>query len=123
MAKRISEVIAKKVLAGAQGLAEDTPVDTGAAQTNWVVGVGSPPLITVESEDIAVGQALREQTLADYSFQQGNIFLTNNLFYVGQLNLGYLTNRWGRWLHGSLQQPEPGWMERSLEAGMWGYRP
>ena len=71
-------------------LVEDTPVDTGWAENNWLPSVAAPIDSTAgtrESVDTAqqnagVGEILR------WRFEQGNAFLSNNVPYISRLNAG-----------------------------------
>ena len=81
-------------------LVEDTPVDTGWAQANWVPrvgraytgGGGRPGNVSAAAAASASGQA---QVLG-YRLGQGKVFVTNNVIYIEPLNGGTLAASSGR---------------------------
>jgi hypothetical protein len=77
-------------------LKKDTPIDTGWARINWIPSIGK----TVDTTAGTRGQAELgqldsspqsngiAQLLAGYNIRMGNIFITNNVNYIGKLNDG-----------------------------------
>lgn len=64
-----------------------TPVDTGQARSNWLVGINAPTRQTegVESPGAAIARAsatIRASKPGD------TIYISNNLPYIGELNRG-----------------------------------
>lgn len=94
-------------------LQEDTPRDTGWARANWVMSLGSPFVDVSAAEtkdptpaDVAAAAAKQQASigeLAAYDVDQGLIFTTNNVPYIGALNEGH-----------SPQQARPGFVQRSV---------
>lgn len=78
-------------------LREDTPVDTGWAAANWVPSVGQPFDGSGYKKDPQPGDVAerarmaQEGTNAILSWQpeQGPIFSSNNVPYIGALNAGH----------------------------------
>ena len=77
-------------------IAEVTPIDTGWAQTNWVASVGNSIDTTqgtrLEAEEgILYPQAQMDginQIRTSYNINQGNVFISNNVPYITDLNEG-----------------------------------
>jgi len=114
----ISGVVAASAERSAEHLTEETPVDTGLAQSNWIFGIGVPPAYALASLNPGNALGMRLAVVAHYDFHSGPLVLTNNVEYTGQLNLGYALDEHGMWLHGSDQQPFYGWMELAVEKGL-----
>lgn len=81
-------------------LQEDTPRDLGWARANWVMSVGLPvedPAIAAKSNpgpaDVSLALTRQQQSLGEVasygSIDQGAIFTTNNVPYIGALNAGW----------------------------------
>lgn len=101
---RIEEGVERKVRAAAlavdQSVVNGTPVDTGRARSNWLVGINSP--VRRERESIAPGsrgstggavaaQAIAEGSakIAGYSVTKDTaIYVSNNLDYIIDLENG-----------------------------------
>ena len=67
-----------------------TPVATGWARSKWIPSIGQSvafPDGSRESFD-GSGQAQGKATLAAYRLDQGPIFVSNNVPYIGKLNAG-----------------------------------
>lgn len=65
----------------------ETPVDTGAARSNWLASIGAPDMSVVE---IDVGAALQKGAITisgagDYDA----VYISNNLPYIQRLNEGW----------------------------------
>ncbi len=65
-------------------LREATPVDTGHARANWVPSIGAPAVGEGGESAHAAGVA----ALLAYKLDQGDLFVTNNVPYIQQLDLG-----------------------------------
>jgi len=86
-----SKLIRKITLDITANLIEDTPVDTGWAQSNWVPRFGtefSKPDGTRESVSKAAQQQGIALIAATYSLDDGFIWITNNVPYIVNLNEG-----------------------------------
>ena len=89
-----------------------TPVDTGWARANWVPSVGEPNIVLADVRDPSPSEVIARQQLAQQGLNQvlawnvnnGPIFVTNNVPYIGALNNGH-----------SPQQAQPGFVQRALE--------
>lgn len=78
-----------------------TPIDTGWASANWVPSVGEPAILPGEPADRKEGPtpgevAARAQIaeggvneVLSWRLQDGPIFSTNNVPYIGALNAGH----------------------------------
>jgi len=67
-----------------------TPVDTGRARTNWLVGIGGAKNEVVESAGTDGGIAGKVAKLKNTQTKQGqDIHITNNLPYIVRLNEGH----------------------------------
>lgn len=74
-------------------LAFETPVDTGAAQWNWLPSIGTPRGDIVASKgdaDVRNDAILRADSELNgfNAFVDGSIWISNNLPYIGVLNDG-----------------------------------
>lgn len=76
-----------------------TPVDTGRARGNWQVSFGSPATGVTNNQDsskLDTGSSLSSMVSAFeslngkviYSWKSGDIWLSNNLPYIGKLEYG-----------------------------------
>lgn len=89
-----------------------TPIDTGWARANWVPSVGDPAILPASNNDpdaaaIAARQQAAENGLnrvLQWSKDDGPIYITNNVPYIGALNNGH-----------SPQQAQPGFVQRAIE--------
>ena len=91
----VGELAKKLNLNITAGLQKDTPVDTGWARINWVPSLITPFSRTAGSRAAAeLGsldpspQAQGIAQIAQYKFGVGDIFITNNVDYIGKLNMG-----------------------------------
>lgn len=78
-----------------------TPIDTGWASANWVPSVGEPAMVPGEPADpkegptvaeVAARAQIADQGMNDvlsWRLQDGPIFSTNNVPYIGALNAGH----------------------------------
>lgn len=94
-----------------------TPVDTGMARSNWIVSVGNPVRSTINPYSPGRRLGIGETQNATAAIAQAtnalrgnvydvNIYLANNVYYIGQLNSGTSTQMTGRFL------------ERAIESGI-----
>lgn len=85
------DTVRRVALAATQTLITSTPVDTGAARSNWQVGLGGPvddvrePLATGAS---ATGPAISAAQEEIAGFVEGELYISNPLPYIGRLNEG-----------------------------------
>lgn len=96
-------------------LREDTPRDTGWARANWIGSKGrsaeglDQPEGRPTPADVASARAASAQGEADivsYRLRDGELYISNNVPYIQQLNSG--TSR----------QAGEGFVERSIERGV-----
>lgn len=69
-----------------------TPVDTGKARANWMVGVGSVNQSTTDDEDKAGSStitALAQDIKMANAKDDTSIFITNSLPYIARLEYGF----------------------------------
>lgn len=75
-----------------------TPIDTGQAKSNWIVALGTPETEpraaftpgkkgSTSGENVLMALAAALSIISRY--QQGEIYLTNNLKYIMRLNRGW----------------------------------
>lgn len=106
MRRALSEMLAGVMTAAAEAVTDATPVDTGHAQSMWVLSTGSP-FVGVEGSRENVSYAAQVyglEQMAKYDVgRDGRIYLTNNVEYMTDLAEG-----------SSPQQPEPGWITKAL---------
>lgn len=95
----VNKIVRKCALIADRELVLETPVDTGRARSNWQVSLGSA--ITSEREPFSPGQGLGkgegrnaagalEQAQERIGARQSgqDIYITNNVGYIGPLNDG-----------------------------------
>ena len=92
----VSKALKKVSLDLFTGIVLKTPVDTGAARSNWQIGVNSAPGSTVEEASSATkkGGALVPSEKAEISKMahvgpNDTVFITNNLDYIERLEHGH----------------------------------
>lgn len=73
-----------------EGLIRGTPVDTGWAQSNWLLSVGSSIQESIGSKDNLdlVTQKASIGSILSWQFTQGPAYDTNNVPYIRNLNGG-----------------------------------
>jgi hypothetical protein len=89
---RSAERVIKRLGFEIQGeLIRKTPVDTGWARANWVVSIGTPHTGVVGSREAVsqAGQIAGQGRLLVYRLNQGQIWISNNVPYIGKLNEGH----------------------------------
>ena len=85
------DVIKQVTLEVTAVLGEDTPVDTGWAQANWVPNIGSSHTGTAGTKESVTATAKEEgiaKVLALYQLPD-IVFVTNNVSYIERLNAGH----------------------------------
>lgn len=105
---RIFENSGKAVRATALALDQllvlSTPVDTGRARSNWLVGINRPSRGTVKAGDKSGQSAIGGATGAIGEAKPGDeIWISNNLPYIDRLNRGHSP------------QARPGFVERAIK--------
>ncbi len=89
-------VIRKVTLDVTANLIETTPVDTGWARANWVPSISAPfiaSLANAQRTPADVSSAVGQQgegkaKVFGYKLHMGKVFVTNNVPYIIDLNLG-----------------------------------
>ena len=74
-----------------QGVVLGTPVDTGRARANWLVGIGTAPAGTTESLDQGGNSSIQTaiSVIGNYPADKlPALWIVNNLPYIGRLNDG-----------------------------------
>lgn len=97
--KSVDKLVQKISLTADQAIVLATPVDTGAARSNWLVSINTPRIDTIPpyapGSKLGLGEGANAQgalsqaqavTLSRKSGQK--IFIVNNLPYIGRLNEG-----------------------------------
>jgi hypothetical protein len=87
-------------------VSQQTPIDTGHAQSNWVLSVGAPYTQIDGSKD-AVSTAAQQAGISRikrYRIGEGAIWLTNNVPYIVILNLGSSTQAPSAFVEKALNQ-------------------
>jgi hypothetical protein len=88
----ISQEVRKLGITIDQGVVIGTPVDTGAARANWLVGIGAAPSGTTEDTDKG-GTATIQQGVSVIGTYPVNalpdLWIVNNLPYIARLNDGW----------------------------------
>lgn len=80
--------VKRAAIAADQAVVLQTPVDTGRARANWVVNVGSAATGEVDSTDANAALEQGRSAIGDYKLEQGGIFISNSLPYIGLLENG-----------------------------------
>ena len=72
------------------GLVEETPVLTGWAASNWIPQVGTPfvRVVGLPTDLDQNTQAAGEASVLSWKFNQGSLYITNNVSYIKKLNQG-----------------------------------
>lgn len=96
----INRLVRAVALAADQAIVLATPVDTGNARSNWVVGLNAP--VTSERDPYAPGSRLGigEQANAQAAMEHArqvvsargrgqSVWISNNVDYIGKLNEGF----------------------------------
>lgn len=85
----VDRAVRQTVVLCAQGVVLRTPVDTGRARGNWVLGVGSIDTSTGSANDPSGAGAIG-RIAAEVAASRGRVFyVTNSLPYIQRLEDGY----------------------------------
>jgi hypothetical protein len=80
----------KVALAILQYVVLATPVDTGRARANWLVGINGPIRSANENSfDKSGGSTITQGINKVNSVKEETIYISNNLPYIGRLNDGH----------------------------------
>lgn len=82
-----------------------TPVDTGRARANWLVGIDRPIVEPTDREDPSGGQtiATNNEVIRSRNPEQG-IYISNNLPYINRLNLGHSAQAPGGFIQAAVKR-------------------
>lgn len=114
--KNANTMMRKTVITVASAVALRTPVDTGRARANWQTQIGSAAGGVINSFPsgskgstgaAAAGVAISQATQTMQKYRQGgvDVYISNNLPYIGMLN------------QGSSKQAPAGFIESAIMAG------
>lgn len=95
----VNRVVRATALVADREVVLATPVDTGRARSNWIVNVGGPSSEEIQpyapgqagstgSANAQAAMAQAEAAVQNRQLEQ-DIFISNNLPYIGRLNDGY----------------------------------
>ncbi len=91
------KVVSKITLDLTANLIEATPVDVGWARSNWVPAIGTPFITNLRGVEATSANAAAAKSRQDnatsviatgYKLAMGNVFVSNNVPYIGRLNDG-----------------------------------
>lgn len=110
MKRAIQGVSRKLVLNVNRRLAENTPIDTGWARSNWIPSVDRPNEgVAGTRENVVLDAATAGVSeIKGWDLFRGQAFITNNVPYINDLNAGF-----------SPQTP-PGFVQESIESAISG---
>jgi hypothetical protein len=91
--KEIKSLVLELMLECQANIIEATPIDTGWARSNWFVVFGADKEINY-NPNISVETAKNLQTfylykMLEWDRDKGEIYIVNNVPYIGRLNNGY----------------------------------
>lgn len=103
------DMIRRIGLAISQTLITSTPVDTGAARSNWQVGIGGP--VAERRPSLGAGESATQPAISAaqaeiQEYQQGELWISNPLPYIGRLN------------EGSSSQAPAGFVEKAIDVAV-----
>lgn len=102
-----SALVKETAIAIDQAVVVATPVDTGRARGNWVVGIGSPVRSTTEDTDPSGQETINRNNQAISGALGGReIYISNNLPYISALN------------NGTSAQAPAGFVEQAVAVGV-----
>lgn len=110
MRRAVIGVSRKLILDVNRHLAENTPIDTGWARSNWIPTKDRPltePVGDRENVDLAAA-ASGVAEIKSWDLFKGSAFITNNVPYINDLNAG------------TSPQASPGFVQASIEQGITG---
>jgi len=83
-------IVRKVVIDMSTSMIRMSPVDTGRFRGNWMIGVGSPDVSTIEAVDKDGSTSIARITAAVGSVQAGGVvYITNSLPYARRLEYGW----------------------------------
>lgn len=83
-------IVRKVVIDMSVALTRMSPVDTGRFRGNWMLGIGSPDVSTIEAVDKDGSVAVARITTAAGSINAGGVvYITNSLPYARRLEYGW----------------------------------
>jgi len=83
-------IVRKVVIDMSTSMIRMSPVDTGRFRGNWMIGVGSPDVSTIEAVDKDGSTTTARITAAVGSVQAGGVvYITNSLPYARRLEYGW----------------------------------
>jgi len=88
IAKNAHEKVIAATIFAMRNLALRTPVDTGRARANWLVGINRPRR-EVKNKGALVGTVAAGQAAAAASKAGDTVYISNNLPYINRLNDGW----------------------------------
>lgn len=91
MRKALSEMLSGVMTAAAQAVTEATPIQTGHAESNWILSTGSPHSgVEGSRESVSyAGQVHGLDKMESYDVgRDGRIYLVNNVSYLPDLDEG-----------------------------------
>ena len=87
--KNVDDAVIATAIVANQTVVAATPVDTGRARANWVVGIDTPIRDTIDEEDQSGQNTNARNKAASRRRKSGQtIYISNNLEYIGALNNG-----------------------------------
>ncbi len=110
MKDAINRVSRELVLEVNRRIAEDTPIDTGWARSNWIPTKDAPQSDPIGDRDhvdlSAAAQGVSE--IKSWDLFRGPAYITNNVPYINDLNAG------------TSPQASPGFVQAGIESGIRG---
>jgi hypothetical protein len=83
-------IVRKVVIDMTVAMVRMSPVDTGRFRGNWMIGVGSPDVSTIDAVDKDGSTTVARITSAAGSVQAGGVvYITNSLPYARRLEYGW----------------------------------
>lgn len=91
LSQQIDKDIGKTAINTLNFLIADTPKKTGHAASNWIASVGKPFTRVVGSPSNVNKsyQSASRARLGQYRSKSGEIYISNNVDYINDLNAGY----------------------------------
>lgn len=100
-------VVRATAIAINQAVVSATPVDTGRARANWIVGLGAPVRQDTEATDPGGGDTISSNNnKIGQRRGDSDVYLSNNLDYINDLN------------QGTSAQAPAGFVEQAVMAGV-----
>lgn len=89
-------------------LIETTPVATGFARANWIPSIGSP-VTDIDGDHTSVSVSAQQEGIAQvltYTIDAGDLFVSNNVPYIGMLDLGHSNQAPAGFVEAALQKAQ-----------------